>query len=296
MNGTKGSSIMDDPSRMRCTLKAVDEPGDEREQVLIPVEQQTITFYGRPLMVVRLPDGRVGVVLRYFCENLKLDTNAQQKRIRRTEAIADDYLMARIETSGGPQNMGILVLHAVPFWLAGVDTKRIADEMRPELLRYQREVVDVLYDWAASSRASVVTQALVPREAVSQPSMPEADAPPELWVAFHEQMALWHRWRMDFTQWQGSVESRLEGVEELTALIPEILDRLPPETLTPAHQRQLQGFVKQLHETTGKPYAMIYEDLKTVFAAPRYQDIAEADWEQVVQWFRVQLQRKRGGK
>ncbi len=30
-------------------------------------------------------------------------------------------------------------------WLAGIDPKRVREEIRPEILRYQREVVDVLY-------------------------------------------------------------------------------------------------------------------------------------------------------
>jgi P22_AR N-terminal domain len=268
----------------------------DEKSVIVPVEQHTISFYGQPILVVRLPDGQPGVVLRSICDNLHLSTSAQVERIGRTVAIADALVYTQVETEGGPQRMATLILRAVPFWLAGIDPKRVREEVREEVIRYQREVVDVLYTWAASSRASVATQALVPTEPVSQPTMPEADAPPELWVAFHEQMALWHRWRIEFAQWQGSVESRLEGVEELTALIPEILDRLPPETLTPAHQRQLQNFVKQLHEASGKPYALIYEDLKTAFAVPRYQDILETEWDQVVNWFRVQIQRKRGGK
>jgi hypothetical protein len=50
---------------MRCNL--------QEEQALIPIEQQTIMFYGKPVIVVRLPDGRPGVVLRYLCDNLQLD-------------------------------------------------------------------------------------------------------------------------------------------------------------------------------------------------------------------------------
>jgi hypothetical protein len=47
---------------------------DEQEQessTLIPTEQQTIMFYGKPLVVVRLPDGRPGIVLRNLCDNLQ---------------------------------------------------------------------------------------------------------------------------------------------------------------------------------------------------------------------------------
>jgi len=61
------------------------------EQDLLPVEQQTLTFYGKPI-VARLPDGQPGVVLRFLCENLQIDTAAQAQRIRRTEAIAEDLV------------------------------------------------------------------------------------------------------------------------------------------------------------------------------------------------------------
>src|SRR5436305_4636817 len=98
------------------------------EQELIPIEQQTLLFYGKPIIVIRLPDGRPGVVLRFLCENLQIDTTAQAARIRRTEAIAEDLILARVETDGGPQSMVALVLHAVPFWLAGIDPKRVREE------------------------------------------------------------------------------------------------------------------------------------------------------------------------
>src|SRR5947209_19178902 len=60
----------------------------------------------------------------------------------------------------------------------------------------------------------------------------------------------------------GSVESRLEGLEEVTNLIPEILERLGPQTLTSDHRRAVQ----------------------------KYADIPDQDWPRVVQWFRAQLE------
>src|SRR5437588_9218072 len=98
---------MTDPLK-RCMLS------DEQEQEsapLIPTEQQTILFYGKPLMVVRLPDGRPGVVLRYLCDNLQLDPASQVRRVKRTEVIADDLVYTQVETEGGFQIMPTLVLH-----------------------------------------------------------------------------------------------------------------------------------------------------------------------------------------
>jgi hypothetical protein len=66
-------------------------------------------------VVVRLPDGQPGVVLRFLCENLQIDTAAQTQRIRRTEAISEDLVFTQVETNGGYQRMAVLILHAVPF-------------------------------------------------------------------------------------------------------------------------------------------------------------------------------------
>jgi P22_AR N-terminal domain len=146
------------------------------EQDLLPVEQQTLTFYGKPAVVVRLPDGQPGVVLRFLCENLQIDTAAQTQRIRRTEAIAEDLLFVQVETEGGSQRMAVLILHAVSFWLAGIDPKRVGEEIRPEILRYQREVVDVLFAWAQSPKAMKEPAGLVPVEQITKPEIPADDA------------------------------------------------------------------------------------------------------------------------
>jgi hypothetical protein len=103
--------------------------------------------------------------------------------------------------------------------------------------------------------------------------------------------------------WHGSTGSmlsnpgagvlNLEGLEEGTNLIPEILERLGPQTLTSEHQRAVQKYVQQMHELTGKPYGTIYDSLKTAFGAPKYAAIPDQDWQRVVQWFRAQLEQWR---
>ena len=104
---------------------------------------------------------------------------------------------------------------------------------------------------------------------------------------------VWIDWQHDIEVWRGSVESRLEGLEELTNLIPEILERLGPPTLTPDHQRAVQKYVQQVHELSGKPYGTVYESLKAAFGVARYVDIPDQDWSRVVQWFKVQVEQWR---
>jgi len=261
------------------------------EQTLIPIEQQTLIFYEKPIIVVRLPDERPCVILRLLCENLQIDTAGQVARVRRTEAIADDLIPVRVETDGGPQTMLALVLRSVPFWLAGIDPKRVRQEIRPDIIRYQREVVDVLYAWAQAQHTVSKPTGLVAAEPITQPSRPAQDAPLAEWLEYHLRMAAIVEWQMDVEQWRGGIESRLEGVEAMAGLIPEILERLGPQTLTSAHQRQVQAFAHQLTLFTKKSYATIYDDLKTAFSVPKYSDILEDQWAQVDQWFKVQIER-----
>jgi hypothetical protein len=176
------------------------------EQDLLPIEQQTLIFYSKPIIVVRLPDGQPGVVLRFLCENLQIDTAAQTQRIRRTEAIAENLVFALVETEGGSQRMAVLILPAVPFWLAGIDPRRVREEIRPEILRYQREVVDVLYVWAQSPKAVVVPPGLVPAEHIMKPEVPSDDANLDAWREYHRQMVLWIDWQRVAQWFQAQLE------------------------------------------------------------------------------------------
>lgn len=215
-----------------------------QEQQLIPTVQDTITFHGKPLVVVRLPDGRPGVVLRWICENLGIDPAAQVARIRRTEVIADDLVTVQVQTEGGFQNMPTLVLDSAPYWLATIDTKRVKEPgQRLEILHYQKKAVAALFAWAASLKAVAAPANVVPSEPIVEPARPAPDASVDEWIEYHQQMTVVLQWRRDMQQWQGNVETRLEGLETITGLIPEILERLPTPTITPAHQNKVKYVV-----------------------------------------------------
>ncbi|HEY6251276.1 MAG TPA: hypothetical protein VI685_15070, partial [Candidatus Angelobacter sp.] len=59
---------------------------------------------------------------------------------------------------------------------------------------------------------------------------------------------------------------------QCTSLIPEILERLGPHTLTPDHQRAVQKYVQHMHELSGRPYGAVYESRKAAFGVARYAD------------------------
>lgn len=63
-------------------------------------------------------------------------------------------------------------------------------------------------------------------------------------VAFYQWKAATDT-RIDVLEaWQGDVETRLESHEQVLNLVPEILERLGPGKLTPAHQNQVKYYVE----------------------------------------------------
>ncbi|HJT59168.1 MAG TPA: phage antirepressor N-terminal domain-containing protein [Ktedonobacteraceae bacterium] len=281
------------------------------EQALMPVEQESIVFHEQDIVAVRLADGRICVVLRWICESLKLAPNPQVRRIERTAATANELVRVKVQTRGGRQTMPAITLRGFTPWVLGLNLNEIQDEENPQeaerirslIIAYQTEAKDVLYEHFVNKRRLTLPDGTFIPVAPAQPQEPEVEATDAEKATYYENLAVWalwkarqhaQRWRGGIEEWRGEIESRLEGQEAMSGLLPEILERLGPEKLTPEHQQRIQYYVGKLHEATGKHQATIHAELKTAFKVPRYQEILEDDWPGVENWFRVQIERAQG--
>ncbi len=199
--------------------------------------------------------------------------------------------MVRVDTEGGPQTMPALTLHGLPGWLYTIDETRLgSEEAREAVLLFQHEATDVLSQHFSRRQAQLTAAStLIPSQPISEPERPARDAGRTTWIEYHQAMVAWLEWQEDIEQWRGHVESRLESHEAILQLVPEILERLGPETLTPEHQRTVQHAVKRLNEIGGHAYASIYADLGEHFHVAKYDQIPEARWEDVAEWFKVRI-------
>ena len=280
------------------------------EEFIVPVEQAIVLFFGEPVIAVRLPDGRIGAVLTTMCSILKMDPASQIRRLREDETTTESLVQVQIRTeTRGLQIMGALIAWAIPYWLGGIQLSRIKDDQKREAIAYfKREAANVLYAHFSQKALALSgpTRAIIPAE----PTQPAQDANALAWAEYHRQMAAFYQWkaaadmRIDMieerqgsleTQYQ-SVEERLESYKPVLDLVPEILERLGPQTLTDEHQQAIREYARQLHELTGKPYPTIWEDLKTAFRVAKYANISELDWPRVVQWFQAQLEQSKRRK
>jgi hypothetical protein len=267
------------------------------DEVIEVTEQETISFYDHPIVTVQLADGRIGVVLRWLCEGLGIDIQAQVRRVQRTLPLRGQLVTARVKTDGGPQAMPTLVLKAVAYWLSTIDAKRVeAGEKRDTIVLYQQECMDVLYQHFAEKAAR--SRAVVPAEMAPKPADVPADAPTEQQIAYHEAMIRYHEDQREALIWRQQADARLDDHEarlgQVEGFIEQVQARFQQDPLSPEHQSTVQACVKRLAELTGRHPAAIYEDLRMTFHVGKYTQIPEARWSDVFVWLRDRIQRAGG--
>lgn len=174
------------------------------------------TFDGDELQVAQEGD-RVLVVVRRVCEVLGVDANTQQKRLRNDPSVTTVKLTVVAED--GKQREMLCVDHrGFPLWLAKIHPSKVRPELRPKLVRYQREAAEVLAEHFIGPRAGLAP-ASGPRKRPLQASGPD----PFLLAAL-ELMTPDERVRKAIAVLppleQPTVEGYVETLARLTALLP----------------------------------------------------------------------------
>lgn len=287
------------------------EQAGETAASLVPVEQDTVPFYGRELVAVVLPDGRICAVLRWLCDGLSLNLQSQLRSIRGRTALADGLVVVRVDTEGGPQTMPAMTLDALPGWLFAVDERRVKPEARADVVLFQRECARALAEYFARKRRGVGSTAatVVPADphladqvaqiadqidiltgvvSFLQEHMAGLLALPEQVAGLGEQLGQALTMLESLAERQDTADTQIARIDERT------------QRLTPAHARTVQELVDRLvRETRHLPmpltYATVYGRLKHRFRANSYREIADERFEEVMAYLRDERHRATHG-
>lgn len=276
---------------------------------LIPVEQDTVPFYGHDLVAVVLPDGRICAVLRWLCDGLKLNLQSQLRHIRGRTALADGLVSVRVDTDGGPQTMSALILDVLPGWLFAVDERRVKPDAQPDIILFQRECVQALAAYFEHKRRGILPSPLQPQSlAQSNPQLAGRVAQIAEQIGtlsgvislMQEHMAgllALPNQVAGIDEKLGQALTLLEALGQRQADTDSQLARIDERTqrLTPAHARAIQERVDQIvRETRRLPtpltYAIIYGRLKHRFRANSYREIADEQYERVLAYLGEEMQ------
>ena len=125
------------------------------EKALIPIEQKTVDFQGDSItaVLVETEEGeQVFVPSRPICDYLDVNWDGQRRRILRDPVLSEEMRSVVVTTmdiepgSTRPHTseMLCLPLEFINGWLFGINASRVKEEIRENLIRYQRECYKVL--------------------------------------------------------------------------------------------------------------------------------------------------------
>ena len=269
----------------------------QNPRAITPTRQEVVRLFDRFIVAVSLSDGRIAATLASLCDALGLTQNSQARRIRMDEVLSDELVEVSIQTDGGMQTMGVLTAWAIPLWLTGIQTSRVAEEKRPAILAFKKQAANVLYEHFSQLKLAPPPPAtLVPSEPIEKPTYPDESAGWDERRKYHRDMVTWLDWQTDIAAWQKDTDNRLDGLEseveslhEVVRLVPELLERMGPATLSPEHMRSVQALAKRLHEVGGFSFATIFGELNDTFHVGKYDQIPDASWDEVARWFATRI-------
>jgi hypothetical protein len=132
----------DDESTDTTDVEEEEEYGKERSDYP-EIQVQTIPFYGKNGLQAGWHDGDVWVNFRRICDDLGLQCWGQIKRLKR-QAWGTTSMMDAVAADGIKRPIVFIPRRILPMWLATVQASRCAESVRPLVIRYQLEVMDVL--------------------------------------------------------------------------------------------------------------------------------------------------------
>lgn len=165
--------------------------------------QKQVTFYGDEIIAVQEPNGVIYVPVGRLCDNLGIQRRNQMDRLRDHEVLSQGIASVTIHTDGGPQATECLRLDLIPLWLTTINAKRVNEDVRVKLVRYQVEAASVLWDaFKQEILPTAQPTALVPTERSGAE------------IAYEMATAIQHlaRQQMDLEQAQQQLGERMQGM------------------------------------------------------------------------------------
>jgi antirepressor protein len=247
------------------------------------VRYQDITFDGDQLVAIILEGDGVAVPVRGICIALGLDIEAQSARLREHEVLAQGLRIARVP-SGGQLRSVVAILHKyIPFWLATIIPSQVGEAVRPKLVRYQIELVDLLAALYGGELRSTPSLAADAATAALQQRL--ADALVEVRLAREALLSA----RQQTEEQIQNHEGRIGAIE---GLMDDIQLQLSSHTtITAAQQevikRAIQRLAARYERRTGQNiYGTLFAQFCIDLGTPKYGLLPAGKYEAALDWLR----------
>jgi hypothetical protein len=259
------------------------------QRALEPKSEGEFRFQGRAIKTATMPNGQGFVVLRSLCEAFDLSLSGQRQRLYRTAIFGEHSSLVYFNTPGGRQPLLCLSAFAVPAFLMGVETQRVAnDETRQLLEAFQEEGMIVLAEHFGLSERGEIRFL---RESVSR-LVAEQEA-------FEAQLV--RNVEANLAADRQAREEKIQQIRDAFGKMREqihVLERVagPRQRITPEQLGQLRQTVMVLGELmirsgeSKRPWPAIYTDITIQFGVARSEDITQEAFPRVLEFLDRQVQ------
>lgn len=254
------------------------------EKTLVPVEQREIDFYGDEITAVLVEEGdrqMVFIPIRPICDYLGLNWSGQRQRIQRDPILGEVSSECVIHSQGQGRRMLCLPLDYLNGWMFSINADRVKEDIRNNLLRYQRDCYRALAD-----------AFLLPMTAVSAVDSDEKNL-----VQLHNMalvIAATTKEMLETKRLAKDNERRLDAAREylrgINQRLKTIEQRTQAGTLTEEQAREIQHRVNLIAKEMAKAdkskqhHQGIYETLRHETGATSYKYIPMKAYEAAIEF------------
>jgi hypothetical protein len=244
---------------------------------------QEISFEEDRLIAVILEGEGVAVPVREICRTLGLDIDTQSARLREHEVLSQGLRVVRIRY-GDRMRSVVAILHKyIPFWMATITPGLVAEHVRPKLIRYQIELVDLLATIYGGELRGALPAATDSAMTALQQRLANAIA--EVQLAREALLATQQGMQEQIT----SHEVRLTAVE---GLMDELQEQISSHTTITAAQREvIQRAIKRIaaryERRTGKDiFGLLFSQFCIDLGTPKYGLLPAGKYDDALAWLR----------
>lgn len=250
-----------------------------------------IQFDGDQLVAVLLEGEGTAVPVRIICIALGLDVASQSERIQAHEVLARGLRIVRIRQGTQLRSVAALLHRYIPFWLATISPHQVDEAVRPKLVRYQTELVDVLAalysgEWQPTPQPSSEPAVAALQQALAQ-ALTDLRLTREALLALQQQQASQGQQLVEHQERLGSHDVQIAQVE---GMMDEVLEQLARHTTITGPQqeaisRAIKGLAMRYQKRTGKEiFGKLFGEFCMHFGTPKYGLLPAGKYRDAMSW------------
>jgi hypothetical protein len=251
-----------------------------------PVRIESIDLDGDELVAAVLEGEGVAVPIRLVCDALGLATQPQSDRLREHDVLSQGLRVVRVPINGRVRSVLALLHTHIAFWLATITPSQVRDDVRPKLVRYQRELVVVLNALYGPSLPTLPPAAGAPGAAIVP-----AEIQQQLAATIGELRTLRDVLLASLADQQAtreqvaSLDARLQTVEDVVEDLRQIakISAAQAEYLQRAIKR-IAGRHQQRAQTGANTYERLFAQFKIDMGIPRYDALPASKYGVALAW------------